>query len=746
MEDSDILSNLNDEQRAAVCADAPHALVLAGAGSGKTRVLTHRVAWLHEQQDMHLEEILVLTFTNKAASEMRGRLRKMLSRPVFRLWFGTFHGICLRILRKHHEKVDLPKDFQVMDSEDQRRFIKRVIESMNLDPKELDVKATQAFINRNKEQGMRAANCTASGFILDRQRLEVYQTYERSCRTAQVVDFAELLLATLELLRDNEALGDYYSKRFKAILVDEFQDTNDLQYAICRLLARNGAQLFVVGDDDQSIYSWRGAQPKNMLNFQAHYPNAAVYRLERNYRSTKNILEVANQLIAQNETRLGKTLRADGDEGEKVILYTALDEREEADRVAEHIREWSEEEGRRLNEVAVLYRSHMQSRALEESLRHNGIDYSIYGGLRFYERAEIKDAMAYLRLVLNVRSDIAFERIINTPTRGIGATTMGKIRNLARNRGISLWNAMELAVNDGTLQGRIATAVGNFHKLIETLSTETKGKPLGEQVSKVIHKSGLYAQYANSKDIQKVSKRENLEELIGDAVGFEDYYRSEIDEDATGETVSNEFLEHTSLDAEQQDETGDSNEDSGGHVQLMTLHAAKGLEFPFVIMTGLEDDLLPHRLSLEEGNVEEERRLCYVGITRARERLLMLWAKSRFQMGESRHMRQSRFISELPRKLLDCQPMGEVMSDEHDEVEHESHSSNDSGQVSVRHHGKDAIGDGMKLIGHQVRHPKFGEGIVNDCEGDGEALRVLVIFDNAEKWLVWHYAKLELVD
>ena len=747
MDVSSIIEPLNHEQRDAVCTEAPHALVLAGAGSGKTRVLTHRVAWLHRVEHVPLRAMMVLTFTNKAANEMRRRLAQMLERPIRPLWVGTFHSVCHRILRVHHESAGLPRTFDILDSADQLSFVRRIIADLKLDTKEFEPKKIQSFINRNKEAGVRAGEMPPPEFNNRRTQVmrDLYTEYEKRCRAGAVVDFAELLLATVELFRDNNEVARQYREGFNTLLIDEFQDTNNLQYAWCRLLTQDGMRLFIVGDDDQAIYGWRGARPDNIQDLQKHFPDTMIYRLERNYRSTGTILDAANRLISHNDQRLGKNLWTEGNAGEPIVFYTAQDEREEAEFIADTVRHWHENNGRRLSEAAILYRSNMQSRALEEALRIHGTAYRIYGGLRFYERAEVKDAIAYLRLATETGSDTSFARIVNTPARGIGEATLARIRSASDDLGIGLWDAGRCLIDDDKLPARETKALKRFYKLIDDMRDAMRGRLLYERLSTAVYDSGLHAMYGNNKDPVKVSKRENLEELLNDAKLFEGNYAGELDGGDSGndndggdngDEVTTAFIARATLDA------GERPEDDADAVQMMTLHASKGLEFPLVILAGLEEGLLPHALSLEEGNEEEERRLCYVGMTRACEHLVLARARQRYRYGRERtHSAESRFISELPEELLERRPLSEVrrpVGQRAQTVSSEEISGTADGQTP-------GMGDEGVRVGQRVRHQNFGEGVVTDYEGSGVAARARVKFpEHGEKWLVLSYAPMEV--
>ncbi len=726
-----LIEHLNDAQRAAVTAPVGPMLVLAGAGSGKTRVLTHRIAWLIHVEKASPYSVLAVTFTNKAAHEMRGRIEHLLDVPVQALWVGTFHGLAHRLLRQHWQEARLPQAFQILDAEDQLRFIKRVLRAQQIDEERWPPRLCAGFINGNKDEGQRAQHLSATGDYTRDTLLRVYQAYEEACAQAGVVDFAELLLRAHELLRDNAELQAHYRRRFRHILVDEFQDTNTLQYAWVRLLAGGTGQVFVVGDDDQSIYSWRGAQIGNILRFEKDFPGARIIRLEQNYRSTGTILKAANALIAHNSGRLGKNLWTAGREGEPIELYAAFNEYDEVQYVLGRVRGWTEGGGKR-SDIAILYRSNAQSRVFEEALIREDIPYRVYGGLRFFERAEIKDALAYLRLLLNRDDDAAFERIVNLPARGIGQTTLDRLRAAARANGISLWRAAQQITGwsgaDAASGGgrRSAGALKIFLDLIEKLAADTQTMNLNDRVLHVVQHSGLIAHYQKEKGQAGEARVENLEELANAARGFENR--------EAGADPLTEFLAHAALEAgETQAGIWDD------CVQLMTLHAAKGLEFPLVFLAGLEEGLFPHQRSIEDENgLEEERRLCYVGMTRARERLHLSYAEVRRLHGAENYSAPSRFLRELPAGLLlEVRPQPAVSRP----------------LLTVMR--KPTASFGLKVadnavagfkLGQRVRHATFGEGVILQFEGDGERARVQVRFGGAgSKWLMLGYANLSAV-
>jgi len=715
MDLSPLLDSLNDDQRQAVAAPLRPTLVLAGAGSGKTRVLTHRVAWLVQVEHVSPHSILAVTFTNKAAGEMRGRIEAMLSLPAAPLWVGTFHGIAHRLLRMHWREAGLPQAFQILDSEDQLRSVRKLIKSLNLDEARWVPKEVTWFINAQKDEGLRPKDLTSEGDPTRHQLIQLYAAYQAACERAGVIDFAELLLRVYELWRDNASLAEHYRARFRHILVDEFQDTNTVQYKWLQQVAGSTGTLFVVGDDDQSIYGWRGARVENLHQFRRDYPNVQLFRLEQNYRSTGNILAAANALIAQNSGRLGKNLWTSGDKGEPVRLYSAYNERDEANFVVERIREWTAKGGSR-RECAILYRSNAQSRAFEESMLAARMPYRVYGGLRFFERAEIKDALAYLRLMFNRADDASFERIVNLPTRGIGAKTLDIVRDHARANACSLWEAAGASI--AGLGAKAGVCLHAFMVLIERLERETQGMALHEQVDRVLEQSGVIAHHQKERGEKGEQRVENLEELVSAARGF--------DTEETGDmSPLAAFLSHAVLESGE-GQAGEW-EDS---VQMMTLHSAKGLEFPMVFLCGLEEGLFPHQRSASDpSRLEEERRLCYVGVTRAMQRLYLSYAEQRRLHGVDSYGSQSRFIRELPPELLEeIRPRIQV-----------------SRPVFVprRPMMEEEPAESVKL-GQRVRHGKFGDGIVLGLEGQGGNARVHVNFERqGAKWLMLAYANLE---
>ncbi len=717
MDVSHLLDGLNDAQRQAVAAPLGAALVLAGAGSGKTRVLVHRVAWLIQVEGASPHSILAVTFTNKAAAEMRSRIETLLGHPGGALWIGTFHGLAHRLLRLHWREAALPQSFQILDSEDQARVLRKVLKALDLDETRWVPREILWFINAQKDEGLRAKHIKDNGDPTRRQLIRIYQAYEEACQRAGVVDFAELLLRAYELWRDNSSLLQHYRNRFRHVLVDEFQDTNAIQYKWLTLLAGPSGIPFVVGDDDQSIYRWRGARVENLNQFRRDYPQAVLYKLEQNYRSTGTILKAANALIANNAGRLGKTLWTSGEDGERVKLYAAFNERDEADFVVNRIREWVEHGGAR-REVAVLYRSNAQSRVFEEAFLNARMPYRVYGGLRFFERAEIKDALAYLRLVSSRADDTSFERVVNLPPRGIGAKTLDQLREIARTNGTSLWMAAGICVRGGLAQ-RAAQALQSFMSSIETLGRELQGLELHEQVDHVIQMSGLIEHYKKEKGERGEARVENLLELVSAARGFSP-------EGETDMQPLESFLAHAVL------ESGEGQADPyADSVQMMTLHSAKGLEFPVVFLAGMEDGLFPHQRSVADlEGLEEERRLCYVGTTRAMRQLYITYAEQRRLYGVDQYGQPSRFINELPPELVEeIRPRLQV-----------------SRPIFVRRGSLEESPNPAMRMGSRVRHSKFGDGVVLNFEGNGPQARIQVNFERqGTKWLMLSYANLEVV-
>ncbi len=716
MDVSHILDSLNEAQREAVSAQTGNLLILAGAGSGKTRVLVHRIAWLIQVEGASPWSILAVTFTNKAAREMRERIEHILGQPAGGMWVGTFHGLAHRLLRAHWQDADLPKNFQILDSDDQFRLIKRTLRGLELDEARWPARQAQWYINGKKDEGLRAQHLEDGGDHFERTMIEIYQAYQEACERGGMVDFAELLLRTHELLRDRPDILHHYRQRFRHVLVDEFQDTNAIQYAWLRLMTGEQGKLFAVGDDDQSIYGWRGARVENIHNLQEDFADTRMVRLEQNYRSSGNILDAANALIANNPSRLGKNLWTDLGEGEPIRLYGAFNEIDEARYTVECIRRYVDE-GHRRDENAILYRTTAQSRQFEEALIQAQIPYRVYGGLRFFERAEIKDALAYLRLLSNPADDASFERVVNTPPRGIGAKTLDAVRNHARDFGCPLWQAGKDLLKGGAMTARAAKALDGFVSLIEEMQVKTRDMELHEAAAQAISDSGLPDHFRKNKDGRGEDRLENLEELVNATRQFRP------DEQLEDLPPLDAFLSHAAL--ESGDTQGDTFDDC---VQLMTLHSAKGLEFPQVFLVGVEEELFPHRMSAEDPNrLEEERRLCYVGMTRAMRRLNMSYAESRRMHGSESYPMPSRFLREIPSELLqEVRAHGSVAA------------------PLYRAPREQAEGAGGFQLGQRVMHPKFGEGVILNHEGQGAAARVQVNFNEAgAKWLVLSFANLE---
>ena len=723
MDVSHLLDELNEAQRQAVSAEDGHVLVLAGAGSGKTRVLIHRLAWLIQVDHVSPLGILAVTFTNKAAGEMRQRAGDLLRVSTRPLWIGTFHGIAHRLLRMHWKEAGLPEEFQILDSEDQQRLLRRIIRDEGMDEAHWPARQAQWFINARKDEGERPQHIEHLDHPVTSTWVRIYQLYQDYCQRGGLVDFAELLLRAHELWLENPSLLDHYRKRLRHLLIDEFQDTNAIQYAWLRMLAGDSGRVFVVGDDDQSIYGWRGARVENVQHFLRDFPDVQTIRLEQNYRSTGTILDAANALIAHNQSRMGKELWTAGERGSPIALYAAFNEQDEARYVVEQIQQWIDS-GRRADEAAILYRTTAQSRLFEEYLLRAGIPYRVYGGQRFFERTEVKDALAYLRLLHNPNDDAAMERVINKPTRAIGEKTVSLLRLQARESGLTLWQAAHECISQGKLATRAGTAVSAFIRLIEGMRKRMSDWTLGNQMQGVIDDSELVSHYEKEPRERMETRLENLRELVNAADAF---ILPQEDADA-GLTEMQSFLSHAALEAgETQGESWDD------CVQMMTLHSAKGLEFPLVYIAGMEDGLFPHQRSVEDagGRLEEERRLCYVGMTRAREQLCLCYAEVRRMHGSENFCRPSRFIDEMPAELLQEVRPGISANRPYRPAR------------PAASYGGETAGAPFKL-GQPVRHPRFGEGMVLAFEGSGEHARVHVNFHDAgAKWLVLTYANLQ---
>jgi len=705
-----LLENLNPEQLAAVTLPDQSALILAGAGSGKTRVLTTRIAWLIQTGNVSPNGVLAVTFTNKAAREMLTRISAMLPISTRGMWVGTFHGLCNRLLRAHYRDAGLPQLFQILDSQDQHAAVKRVLKTLSVDEERSPARDAQYFINAAKEEGRRARDLEI-GDEITRRYAEIYAAYDEQCQREGVVDFAELLLRSFELLSRNEILREHYQSRFRHILVDEFQDTNRLQYRWLKLLAGPKNLMFAVGDDDQSIYRFRGAHVGNMAEFERDFRVENVIRLEQNYRSHGLILAAANALIAHNRKRLGKNLWTSAGHGEPVRIYEAQSDGYEASWLAEEVQALKRA-GLRLADIGVLYRSNAQSRIIEHALFSNGIPYRVYGGLRFFERMEIKHALAYLRLAANPDDDGAFLRVANFPARGIGARSLEALQDAAKAGNASLYKAAS------GLSGKSAAAVAAFLRLVESLRAETQGLPLAETVEVMLEKSGLVAYYKAERD--GADRVENLNELVNAAAAF-------MNEGEEHDLPA--FLAHAAL------ESGENQAAEGTDaLQLMTVHSAKGLEFHAVFITGLEEGLFPHEQSvLEEDGLEEERRLMYVAITRARTRLYLSFAQTRMLHGQTRYNVASRFLDELPEevvKRLTLRP-GHARFDDVAWAPQPAKA----GKAKTPGHGF--------RIGQSVLHPKFGQGVIVNAEGSGSDARLQINFGKqGMKWLALEYAKL----
>ncbi|MCY7295709.1 DNA helicase II [Alteromonas sp. a30] len=722
MDVSNLLNNLNEKQSDAVRAPASDMLILAGAGSGKTRVLVHRIAWLMQVEGISPRNILAVTFTNKAAREMRGRIEQLMGVPLSSMWMGTFHGLAHRLLRSHYQHANLPENFQILDSDDQYRLIRRVLKSLNLDEKLWQPKQIQWYINANKDDGLRPKHIEVGDNYEKRQMRDIYQAYQDACDLSGLVDFAELLLRAHELWLNNPDILAHYQQRFRAILVDEFQDTNNIQYAWLRLLCNDKNNMMIVGDDDQSIYGWRGANVENIQHFLRDSPNAKTIRLEQNYRSTGNILKAANTVIGNNSSRLGKELWTESGQGEPIKLYAGFNEVDEARFIVSQIERWIESGGSP-SDNAILYRNNAQSRVLEEALLHANLPYRIYGGLRFFERQEIKDTLAYMRMVNNPEDDAAFERIVNVPARSLGEKSVAQIREAAKELKKPMWQASAYLVAEKRLSSRAANALNNFMALIKSLEQNVQSLPLEKQAEKIMNQSGLMGMYQAEKGEKGQTRVENLQELVTACKQFV------VPEEAEDMTPMAAFLAQVSLDSgENQAQAHES------AIQLMTIHSAKGLEFPQVFLTGVEEGMFPSMQSAEESSrLEEERRLCYVGMTRAMQRLYVTYAESRRLYGQEKFHTPSRFIREMPSECLEEVRLRSTVSK----------------PVSSRFQQVTSQGvfeeTGFNL-GDRVKHPKFEEGTILNFEGCGKNAIVQVNFDNAGmKRLVMSYASLTKV-
>ena len=702
MDVTSILKNLNAAQEEAVTSDKKHLLVLAGAGSGKTRVLVHRIAWKIQVDNASPYSILAVTFTNKASREMRERIDELLGMSLRGMWVGTFHGLAHRLLKAHWRDAKLPENFQILDSDDQLRLVKRVMRSMDLDEQRWPPKQAQWWINGQKDEGLRSTHFQEGGDPFIVTMLRIYRGYEETCDRLGVIDFAELLLRALELGKHNPQVLDHYQQRFQHILVDEFQDTNAVQYAWLRLLAGKVSAMTAVGDDDQSIYGWRGAKVENILSYERDFPATHTVKLEQNYRSTSNILLAANAVIAKNAERLGKSLWTDSGDGEPIALYAAFNEHDESRYIADRLQSWVND-GNRREDAAILYRSNAQSRVLEAALLQAEIPYRIYGGQRFYERLEIKNALSYLRLILNCHDDVAFERVVNVPPRGIGDRTLEAVRELSRTNTTSLWTAASVLVDEKRLAARASNAIAGFLQLINEMSGQLDELPLPEQAEQAIEHSGLIEMHRREKGERGQARVENLEELVGACRNFE-----AEDRDLP---VLPQFLDQVALDSG--DRQADEDQDA---VQLMTLHSAKGLEFPLVFIAGVEENLFPHKMSLDEpGRLEEERRLAYVGITRAMKKLYLTFAESRSIYGTESFNAVSRFVRDIPKEVIE-------------EVRLQNTIARPTSYAASAMRSDQGDDTGFQL-GQQVNHNVYGEGVILNFEGNGPRARVHVRFE-----------------
>lgn len=742
MNQNEWLNTLNAAQIQAVTAPPCNLLVLAGAGSGKTRVLVHRVAWLIQQHLASAYSILAVTFTNKAAGEMKTRLHSMIGREVSEMWVGTFHGLAHKLLRLHWREANLPEQFQVIDSDDQLSIIRRLFKSLNINEDRYEPKKAQHYINRKKDEGKRATSILQGASLFEDVMKNVYSHYEKFCKENGLVDFAELLIASYELLSSNEELQQHYRARFSHILVDEFQDTNTIQYSWLKLLSSNASSVTVVGDDDQSIYGWRGAKIENLRRFENEFKESQIIRLEQNYRSTETILSAANALISNNGSRLGKTLWTNGEKGDPISIYSAFNEEDEALYIVREIRKLIDQ-GKNYRDIGVLYRSNAQSRILEEALMRASIPYTIYGGLRFFERAEIKDALSYLRLSLNPHDNTSFERIINVPPRGIGDRSLEKIKELAELENLSLWEAAKKILNERIISGKIANAIFSFIELIEKLHFQHKTSTLSFMMESIIKESGLLEYLKEQKGEKAINRTENLEELLNATFDFEEESGME---DTTSSLTA--FLDYAALEGGER-----KSEAKEYSIQLMTLHSAKGLEFPIVFICGLEDGLFPHHFSSESKEaLEEERRLCYVGITRAMRQLYLTYAEKRRLFGRDEERSVSRFVHEIPEHLVNeirrkvtLKSFAMPYASQYGSQNSGHYSNQNSGQYASQLEAKSfPEAEGLYCLGQRVTHAKFGQGVIIDQEGMGDRARVHVKFDVfGSKWLALAYAKLE---
>ena len=719
--DQKIIELNENQNKAVMLPENINALILAGAGSGKTRVLTSRINYLVSNKNHHIDEILAVTFTNKAASEMKQRLSFLLMRPIERMWVGTFHSLAHRLLRSHPIEANLSPTFQILDAQDQYRIVKRLMKENGVDETKFPIRKVQWFINQQKDEGILPQNIDAGYNFFVKQSAKVFDLYEKHCQVNDLVDFAGLLVKSFELLKNNQTLLDYYQKKFRHILVDEFQDTNRIQYQWIKILHNRSNYVFCVGDDDQSIYGWRGARIENIQKIENDFSPIEVIKLEQNYRSTGNILSASNALIANNKNRLEKSLWTESGNGDLINVFNARTETEEAQYIIGEI-QTQFNQGRNLDECAILYRSNAQSRVFEESLIKHNLNYRIYGGLRFFERAEIKDAMGYVRLIENTSDSVAFERIVNFPTRGVGLSTIEKIRSYSSENNMDLFQSSIAIVE--VLPTRASNALQSFIHLIEAINDSTKNLTLSEKIDSILIQSGLMTHYANDKTDKAGSKRENLDELVTAATQY-------VHEEGNEMNETQGFVALATLDS-----SGESNQSNQKSVQLMTVHSAKGLEFPVVFLVGLEEDLFPSRQSKDEPHLlDEERRLCYVGMTRAMKSLTLSYASRRFLHGQSFYSVNSRFLNEIPRKFLN------YIKNPNSESRTITYENNNSSAKIVS-----SKSDSIYSVGQVVKHSKFGMGTIVNYEGSGDSMRLQINFQKAgTKWLISSYANLEIV-
>ena len=706
-----LFKHLNEQQEKAVTTNNKATFVIAGAGSGKTRVLTTRIAWLIHENNIAPDNIFAVTFTNKAAAEMKTRIQSMISSSIHRMWIGTFHGLAHKLLRLHYKEIDLLENFQIIDADDQLRLIKKIIKTLNLDEKIYSDKTALSYINNQKDKGLRATKISPPQSYKEKNYLHIYELYEKNCRLSHLIDFGELLLLSYELLSRNPILLKHYQHRFQHILIDEFQDTNNIQYQWIKLLKHNHNHIMVVGDDNQSIYGWRGAEIENIARFLTDFSNVEKIKLEQNYRSTQNILNAANALIKKNKQYFKKTLKAQNIDGEPIHVYEAFNAEDEARYIIKQIQTLKRDNYiENYHDIAILYRSNAQSRAFEEACIHADIPYRIHGGLRFYDRQEIKDVLAYLRLIHQVNDNAALERVINRPTRGIGDKTLMTVRHYAQEQQISLFQSCSLLIKEKILPPKAHNAVQQFIHLIDHFTALEQTLSLSSLTKEIMMQSGIYQLYEMEKGEKGKTRIENLQELVSNT---KEFILDDSEEDYNVSKLS-AFLSRVTLDMELH-----QNEQHQDAVQMMTLHSTKGLEFPIVFMTGLEENLFPSYYALnDKKQLEEERRLCYVGITRAEKKLYLTHAKKRFIFGNEDYRKTSRFLSEIPEKFLHNHTIQTIVSSALDPT----------------------VGQRFDFeIGQRIRHPVFGIGKVLKIDEK----KVTIAFDKEGiKTVVLAYAKL----